>query len=393
MYCGSLTLGEATITLTNPGGTATPFADMLAVSNGTGTVLGQPNPFTANSAATPTGMYAPQGVFADNNHIYVADTGNNRVLIWNTSFPMMGQPADLVLGQTSLATMEPNEGLSAPTSQTLYNPTAVYSDGTNLFVADTGNNRVLVWSGIPTATDQAASYVLGQQGSMVTANSGCGGGSMNAPSGITGNGTSLFVADTGNNRINYYSYSGGFSGLNPSYFTGQTSGTSCSAGANNTGLTAPMGLSNDGTMLYVADSGNNRVILFNMSSMESMNGLSIGYVLGQPGVSSTSTGLSATAMHTPTGVVVGTSGNAGWFYVLDSGNNRVLKFPTSLSSNGQAASFVFGQPGFSSNTANEGGIDIVTLNTAGQPAALAVTPTGELLITDEGNQRVIITNF
>ena len=39
---------------------------------------------------------------------------------------------------------------------------SVSGDGTRFFVADTANNRVLIWNSIPSTTNQAANIVLGQ---------------------------------------------------------------------------------------------------------------------------------------------------------------------------------------------------------------------------------------
>ena len=62
--------------------------------------------------------------------------------------------------------MASNGGVSASSMDT---PKGVFSNGTKLFVADTGNHRVLIWNTIPTANGQAASLVLGQ--TSMTANS------------------------------------------------------------------------------------------------------------------------------------------------------------------------------------------------------------------------------
>jgi DNA-binding beta-propeller fold protein YncE len=88
----------------------------------------------------------PYGVAIDrtSNHLYIADTANNRVLGWsNVSALTNGAPADLVIGQTNFTndlnsnTMGdvPVSGLSSPWS------VAVDSKG-NLYVSDNGNNRV-----------------------------------------------------------------------------------------------------------------------------------------------------------------------------------------------------------------------------------------------------------
>src|ERR1019366_381430 len=111
-------------------------------------VVGQPN-FTSTSLPgnTPNAksMRGPQGVWIQNGKLYVADTQNNRVLIYNHIPTGNGAAADVVLGEPDLT-----QQTTAVTAQTLLNPVAVTSDGTHLFVADLGHNRVLIWNSIPT---------------------------------------------------------------------------------------------------------------------------------------------------------------------------------------------------------------------------------------------------
>ena len=128
-------------------------------------VLGQAS-FTQNTALPPTSssVRGPQGVWIQNGKLFVADTANNRVLIWNSIPTSNNQAADLVLGQQNFTTANaPAQRINPNTAANqLYNPSSVSSDGTHLFVADTGFNRVLIWNGIPSAMDQPADVVVGQ---------------------------------------------------------------------------------------------------------------------------------------------------------------------------------------------------------------------------------------
>ena len=126
---------------------------------------------------------------------------NNRVLIWNTTPTNANQLPDIVLGQPNFNINIANGvGIGA---NSLSNPTSVYSDGTRVYVTDTGNHRVLIWNTIPTVNAQAASVVLGQPNftSNILNNGGIGAGTFNAPSSVYTLGTRLFVADTTNNRV------------------------------------------------------------------------------------------------------------------------------------------------------------------------------------------------
>ncbi|HJT24489.1 MAG TPA: hypothetical protein VJ873_07915, partial [bacterium] len=123
-------------------------------------VLGQQNFTTSGFGAGTTLMNGPYGIAGDASHIYVAD-GNNRVLIFTPNPPGTGAAANLVLGQTNFANVNNNQG-GAPSSITLNLPQAVFSDGVTLYVVDSGNNRVLIFKTIPTTIDQAADFVIGQ---------------------------------------------------------------------------------------------------------------------------------------------------------------------------------------------------------------------------------------
>jgi hypothetical protein len=150
-------------------------------------------------------MQGPSGVWSDGTRVVVADANNRRVLIWNT-FPVTnGQPADLVLGETSMT------GYLGGTSQSLMNAaTSIASDGTSLIVTDSGNKRVMIWNTFPTTTGQAADEVLGQSNfTNATANDENQDGSPDStpgphtfgnPNGLLWVGTKLIVGDTPDNR-------------------------------------------------------------------------------------------------------------------------------------------------------------------------------------------------
>lgn len=106
----------------------------------------------------------PSGIWTDGRRLVVADAWNHRVLIW-TSFPERdGQPADIILGQPDANSNDPNvSGLASnPSARSLYWPYGVFSDGKSLWVADTGNRRVLVFEQFPTESFQNADLVIGK---------------------------------------------------------------------------------------------------------------------------------------------------------------------------------------------------------------------------------------
>jgi hypothetical protein len=125
----------------------------------------------ANGPGVVTGLSAPHGIFSDGTHLIISDRGNNRVLIWNSIPTTNGKQADIVLGQPDFTTVTSNTGGVSASSMSL--PTRIFYDGTRLYVSEHNNNRVLIWNSLPTRNQQPADLVLGQPDfTSVSANQG-----------------------------------------------------------------------------------------------------------------------------------------------------------------------------------------------------------------------------
>ncbi len=155
-------------------------------------IIGQALPTTATAAAGPRGLSQPFGAWSDGtNYLVVADNANNRVLIY-TPMPTSNYPAAaVVIGQQDFTSTQANAGLATPTCRTLNSPASVFFDGYRLFIADKLNYRILVYNGMPTTNNAAADIVLGQPN--CSANSADQGGTVSAK-GIKG--TSSMFNDT-----------------------------------------------------------------------------------------------------------------------------------------------------------------------------------------------------
>ncbi len=118
----------------------------------------------ASGQVSASSLFYPSGIWSDGQKLIVADAWNHRVLIWNSLPTADGQAADVVVGQPDFASNQPNvEGISqAPSAQSLNWPYGVYSDGSQLWIADTGNRRVLHYKNIPTQNFTAADGVIGK---------------------------------------------------------------------------------------------------------------------------------------------------------------------------------------------------------------------------------------
>ncbi len=168
--------------------------------------LGAKSPFgLALPSAQPSAgtMYAPRGVWLDDERLVVCDSGNHRVLIWH-SVPTTDQAAaDIVLGQPDFQTegpaangRGPENGFHLPTGE-------IVADG-KLLVADAWHHRVLFWNQVPSRSDTPPDYALGQSNLLeIETNRGRSPSlqGMNWPYGIAWIRGRLLVADTGNRRV------------------------------------------------------------------------------------------------------------------------------------------------------------------------------------------------
>ena len=236
-------------------------------------VLGQPSAAETepNRGGEPSArsFYWPFGIAVVDGRFYVADTGNRRVLCWLDGVPAdADRPADVVLGQDGFATREENRGDVAAADSFRW-PHAVTGNARGgVLVADAGNHRVLGWGSHPEA-DRPADYVLGQP-DMTTAvefpyrpqTGTC----FRFPYAAAVIGAGLAVADTANNRVLLWDAAPTGPDTPPDHVLAQPS--FASNGENRWQSVArdtlcwPYGLGTNGHVLAVADSGNNRVVLW-----------------------------------------------------------------------------------------------------------------------------------
>jgi hypothetical protein len=300
-----------------------------SLPGGANVVLGQPDfgtttPNTNAAAATSaTGLRTPTGIASDGLILAVADTDNNRVLIWKTIPAAIDTPADIVLGQVDFNTIK----RATTDSSSFRGPQGVWIQGTRLFVADTQNHRVMVWNNIPTSNNQPADYVLGepnftsappatQSDVPPLANN------LFSPVSVSSDGIRLFVADLAHNRVLIWNSiptqnqqpadvvlgqpdmtsekqnnvlgtcvsNGTDSASNPTYPAGCT--TFCPPNGMDSAsnptypqrcsltLSYPRFALSDGQRLFIADGGNDRVLVYN--SIPTRNGQPADIILGQP---------------------------------------------------------------------------------------------------------------
>lgn len=246
----------------------------------------------------------PYGVAVDaGTNVYVADSGNNTIRKITT--------AGMV---TTLAGLGGSSGTNDGTGSAarFYYPEGVAVDsGSNVYVADTLNNTIRKVTPAGTVTTLAG---LGGYDNSGTNNGNGGAARFNGPTGVAVNGAgTIFVADYGNDLIRVVTSAGAVSTL--AGLAGQTGSMDASGG--NARFNNPFGVAVDAaTNIYVADYGNDTIRKVTAAgAVTTLAGLTAnsGFVNG--------TGSTAEFSY-PAGVA---ADNAGNLYVADAGNNAIRK--------------------------------------------------------------------
>ncbi len=151
--------------------------------------------FTPSSTVNQSVMTGVAAVSVWGRMVAIADSLEHRVLIWRDS--TSARP-DIVLGQSS------DPSFVGP--GTLIDPVSVALDGKRVFVGDAALHRVLVWNSFPTSDDQPADAVLGQPDlTAVNVSDSPAPDTIPYPAALVSDGTNLFVADSTNRRILVFS--------------------------------------------------------------------------------------------------------------------------------------------------------------------------------------------
>jgi NHL repeat len=226
-----------------------------------------------HTTASAQSLFWPYGVHWDGARLWVADTGNRRVLMWHGVPMSNGSPADLVLGQHDFGTRDENGG-GEPSLSSMRWPHDVAVWNGRLCVTDAGNNRIMIWDVLPTRNDQACDRLLGQiDPTQVDHNQSLywpSAGTLHMPYGIASSGTWLVAADTANSRLLGWHADDNAHQADACALTGQTDfhakGDNRWALPSRDSLCWPYGIAVCGDVAVVADSGNNRVLLWHLAS-------------------------------------------------------------------------------------------------------------------------------
>lgn len=339
-------------------------SDGDTASDSANRVLGQNN-FTSTSNnngasgnnASASSLSGPKGVFFDGTKLYIADTNNNRVLIWNTNPSSNNQSADVVIGQADKTANSSNRG-GDTANNTLSNPTTVFVNSSKLFIADTGNHRVLIYDSIPTADGATADRVMGhanftenEANRLDASTAGIRADTLSEPTDVYYDGSKVVIADSGNHRVLIFDSITGNHSQAADVVIGQVNKTEAKlrSPAANT-LNAPNGvLISENGRLLISDSGNNRVLIFN--SVPTSDNENASKVIGQTSLTASGSGTSSSRLSNPQDIH---SDGDSKLMIADRGNHRVLIYDSIPGTDGAIAQTVLGQANFTSSAANRG---------------------------------------
>ncbi len=246
-------------------------------------VLGQSD-FTSGSNATAQNrLTTPYGVSLDSggNRLFVADTLNNRVMIFDVASISNGEDAINVLGQadfTAGGTARTQGGFNGPRD------IAYDASGNRLFVSDYSNNRVMVFDVAAITDGENAVNVLGQA-NFTAASASPTQSQMGYCYGVAYHDATqrLFVSNVVHNRVVVFDVASITDGENAVNVLGQPDFTSATSNTTQSGFFYPYSLALDpgGNRLIGADRNNARVVMYDISTTTITNGENAENVVGQ----------------------------------------------------------------------------------------------------------------
>ena len=339
-------------------------------------------------------LLAPRGAFYIKNKLIITDTGQNRVFIWNTLPEDEFCEPDVILGQVEMKDTGRNAGGKTSASTLMY-PSGLWSDGHQLIVADAWNHRVLIWKTFPTKNGQAADIVIGQPdfsscmpnvegiGKPVTAKS------LNWPYGVFSNGKELWIADTGNRRVLYFKNIPAESYTAADDVIGKDSFEERDYDNNQPIWPYSVKISDDGQMA-ITDTQYYRVLIWN-NWKDGLN-KQADVIIGQAdfeGSGQNQFNLFPKA-HTLNWCYDACFYKGG-IWVADTGNSRILWYPTVPRTNNEAAVDLIGQVDFNTGSENENSITS-TEDSYYWPFFISIDK-DIMVVADTGNHRIVINQL
>ena len=382
-------------------------------------VLGQ-NDFSSNSVPanqTRSGknyLSQPAGLaFDPQGRLFIADSAN-RVVVFTAPF-FIGQSIARIMGVVTTA------NAPAVSASTLAAAQSVFFVGSNPYVVDTGDSRILgyapfaQWPLESTAFSPPATTVIGQAGFQSSrANEGLAQPSaftLAGPVAAVFDGADLLVVDSGNNRVLAFPQADGFTiatrvlgQLDFEYnslnlIDGREVGFSGNIGSCIVNGALPFFVGGSAVIdasakpphLYIADPLNNRVLAY--KDYRKVNAdVEADLVIGQPNLmtalvnypSNNPTEANGQGLWSPEGLAVDAHGN---LYVADACNARVVRFPAPFAKatgTMPLADLVLGQTSLAGQPIKDASGQTLT-----SAYGLAFTAAGNLVVSDPLANRIL----
>jgi hypothetical protein len=205
------------------------------------TFAGSGTASAVDATGTAASFYLPSGITTDGTNLYVADSFNHKI----RKIVIATGVVTTFAGSGTAGTVD-----AIGTAASFSSPYGITTDGTNLYLTDSGNNKIrmiVIATGV--VTTLAGSGTAGAVDATGTA------ASFNLPRGITTDGANLFITDLNNNKIRKIVIATGV------VTTLAGSGTADAVDATGTAasFSSPNGITTDGTNLYVAATGNSKI--------------------------------------------------------------------------------------------------------------------------------------
>jgi hypothetical protein len=183
---------------------------------------------TTLAGGSTAGFDLPVGITTDGRNLYVADSNNNKI----KKVEIATGTVTTVAGSGDLGTVDTASGFPVRFNH----PKGITTDGTCLYVTEPDSNSIRK---VVIATGEVTTLPI-----------------LSSPAGITTDGVNLFVTDPVNHTIRKIVISSG----DVTILAG-TSGTPGSANGTGTGATfnQPVGITTDGSNLYVNDFGSGNI--------------------------------------------------------------------------------------------------------------------------------------
>lgn len=264
------------------------------------------------ATATDARFNDPTGITTDGSNLYVTDTGSHTIR--KIAISVSGVPVTTLAGTAGAPASTNGSGTLAQ----FFLPAGIARDGTDLYVSDSANNTIRLID--VSAGSSAASAVVTTYAGSGTPDSGDGTGTaaeFKFPFGIVWNAftSNLYVADSSNHTIRQIAIvpAGEVTTIagNATSGAGDTDGIGADARFDN-----PSGITTDGTFLYVADTDNHTIRQIDVTSASSV----VSTIAGTAGMPDSLDGVGAAArFRSPAGIVW----SAGNLYVADTGNHTI----------------------------------------------------------------------